>query len=138
MLKMAFILFDGITFLDFAGFYDVIYRLGQFAPGEGLEWDICGVAEEVTDELGLTVKIGTVLPDLSQYDLVFLPGGMGTRRLRTDESFLSWLREPPMCLIRFLYAQAHSCWEPPDFWRDAVQRRIPLRTICWRPIAAVW
>ncbi|MEK5236677.1 DJ-1/PfpI family protein [Paenibacillus sp. FSL L8-0470] len=91
-MKMAFILFDGITFLDFAGFYDVIYRLGQFAPGEGLEWDICGVAEEVTDELGLTVKIGTVLPDLSQYDLVFVPGGMGTRRLRTDESFISWLR----------------------------------------------
>lgn len=91
-MKMAFILFDGVTFLDFAGFYDVINRLGQFQAGEGLEWDICGTAEEVADELGLTVKIGKVLPDLSQYDLIFVPGGMGTRGLREDESFVSWLR----------------------------------------------
>ncbi|AIQ41049.1 DJ-1/PfpI family protein [Paenibacillus sp. FSL R5-0912] len=91
-MKIAFILFDGITFLDFAGFYDVIYRLRQFPAGEGLEWDICGPAGEITDEMGLTVKTGTVLPDLSVYDLVFVPGGFGTRALRHDESFISWLQ----------------------------------------------
>lgn len=89
---MAFILFDGVTFLDFAGFYDVINRLGQFPAGEGLEWDICGAAEEVTDELGLTVKIGKVLPDLSTYDLIFVPGGLGTRGLRHNDAFVSWLQ----------------------------------------------
>ncbi|WP_019911594.1 DJ-1/PfpI family protein [Paenibacillus sp. HW567] len=91
-MRMAFILFDGVTFLDFAGFYDVIHRLGQFESGHGLEWDICGVREEVADELGLTVKIGKVLPDLSQYDLIFVPGGMGTRKLRYDEPFIAWLQ----------------------------------------------
>lgn len=29
-MKMAFVLFDGLTFLDFAGFYDVINRLNFF------------------------------------------------------------------------------------------------------------
>ena len=91
-MRIAFVLFDGITFLDFAGFYDVIYRLRQFPAGEGLEWDICGPAGEITDELGLTIKIRSVLPDLSDYDLVFVPGGFGTRRLRLDEGFISWLR----------------------------------------------
>ncbi|UQZ36255.1 thiamine biosynthesis protein ThiJ [Paenibacillus sp. PK3_47] len=91
-MRIACILFDGITFLDFAGFYDVIYRLGQFEAGKGLEWDICAPAEEITDELGLTVRAGKVLPDLSQYDMVFVPGGMGTRQLRYDEGFLDWLR----------------------------------------------
>ncbi|WP_342565775.1 DJ-1/PfpI family protein [Paenibacillus sp. FSL R7-0345] len=91
-MKMAFILFDGVTFLDFAGFYDVIYRLGQFEAGQGLKWDICGVRGEITDELGLTVKIGRVKPDLSDYDLVFVPGGLGTRKLRYDEDFIEWLQ----------------------------------------------
>ncbi|OMD43078.1 DJ-1/PfpI family protein [Paenibacillus odorifer] len=90
-MKIAFILFDGITFLDFAGFYDVIYRLGQFEIGEGLSWDICAASEEVTDELGFTVKAGKVLPELSEYDMIFVPGGMGTRKLRYDEAFVSWI-----------------------------------------------
>ncbi|AIQ46707.1 thiamine biosynthesis protein ThiJ [Paenibacillus sp. FSL R7-0273] len=91
-MKMAFILFDGVTFLDFAGFYDVIYRLGQFDAGQGLEWDICGLREEITDELGLTVKINRIKPDLSEYDLIFVPGGLGTRKLRSDADFINWLQ----------------------------------------------
>lgn len=91
-MRIAFILFDGITFLDFAGFYDVIHRLGQFAVGKELAWDICAVTPTVTDELGLTIQVGKVLPELSQYDLVFVPGGMGTRQLRYDEAFVAWLR----------------------------------------------
>ncbi|MNC05933.1 Isonitrile hydratase [compost metagenome] len=91
-MKIGFILFDGMTFLDFAGFYDVICRLGQFEAGKGLEWDICGVSDEVTDELGLSMKISRVMPDLSAYDLVFVPGGLGTRKLRYDEVFINWLR----------------------------------------------
>ncbi|AIQ35268.1 thiamine biosynthesis protein ThiJ [Paenibacillus sp. FSL R5-0345] len=90
-MKIAFILFDGITFLDFAGFYDVIYRLGQFEIGKGLSWDICAASEEVTDELGFTVKAEKVLPELSEYDMIFVPGGMGTRKLRYDEAFVSWI-----------------------------------------------
>ncbi len=91
-MRIAFILFDGITFLDFAGFYDVILRLGQFAAGKELAWDICAVTPTVTDELGLTIQVGKVLPELSPYDLVFVPGGMGTRQLRYDEVFVAWLR----------------------------------------------
>lgn len=91
-LRIAFILFDGVTFLDFAGFYDVIYRLAQFEVGKELSWDICACAEEVTDELGLTVKVGKVLPELSEYDMVFVPGGMGTRKLRYDEDFVAWIK----------------------------------------------
>ena len=78
-MKMAFILFNGVTFLDFVGFYDVIYRLNLFDQTKGTTWDICGLTEEVTDELGMSVKVNVIKPDLSQYDLVFVPGGMGTR-----------------------------------------------------------
>jgi len=91
-LKIALVLFDGVTFLDFVGFYDVIYRLRQFEPTKDTTWDICGLTEEVTDELGMRVSVNVIRPDLSAYDLVFIPGGMGTRKLREDADFIDWIR----------------------------------------------
>ncbi|WP_068783335.1 DJ-1/PfpI family protein [Paenibacillus phocaensis] len=91
-MKMALVLFNGVTFLDFVGFYDVIYRLRQFDKTRETTWDICGLTEEVTDELGMQVKVNVIKPELSKYDLVFLPGGMGTRKLKEDLEFVEWLR----------------------------------------------
>lgn len=91
-MKIGFVVFNGITFLDFIGFYDVIYRLNMFEETKGTTWDICGLSEEISDELGLTIKVNKVKADLSQYDMLFVPGGMGTRQLRFDEEFISWLR----------------------------------------------
>ncbi|WP_339286282.1 DJ-1/PfpI family protein [Paenibacillus sp. FSL R5-0486] len=92
-MKMAFVLFDGLTFLDFAGFYDVINRLNFFEPTKGTKWETCAMTDQVTDESGLTLKVDRVKPDLSEYDLVFIPGGMGTRKLRYDEAFVGWLKQ---------------------------------------------
>ncbi|WP_054957246.1 DJ-1/PfpI family protein [Paenibacillus dakarensis] len=91
-MKIGLILFNGVTFLDFTGFYDVIYRLNMFENTKGTTWDICGMTEEITDELGLSVKVNKVKPDLADYDMVFIPGGMGTRTLRYNEEFIDWLR----------------------------------------------
>ncbi len=92
-MRIAFVVFNGLTFLDFIGFYDVIYRLNLFEETKGTTWDICGLSEEVSDELGLTIKVNKIKPDLSEYDLLFVPGGMGTRELRFDDEFITWLRQ---------------------------------------------
>lgn len=92
-MKIAFVLFDGVTFLDFVGFYDVITRLKYFEATKQFSWDICGLKDEITDELGMTVKVNVVKPDLSAYDIVFVPGGFGTRALRYDQPFVDWLKE---------------------------------------------
>ncbi|GGH26906.1 DJ-1/PfpI family protein [Paenibacillus segetis] len=92
-MKIAFVIFDGMTFLDFIGFYDVIYRLNLFEETKGTTWDICGLSEEISDELGLTIKVNRIKPDLSEYDLLFVPGGMGTRQLRYDNEFITWLKQ---------------------------------------------
>lgn len=91
-MKIAFVVFDGITFLDFSGFYDVITRLAYFPETKNTTWDICGMQEEVTDELGMTIKVNKVKPDLSSYDMLFVPGGMGTRKLQYDHDFTQWLK----------------------------------------------
>ncbi|WP_018883143.1 DJ-1/PfpI family protein [Paenibacillus massiliensis] len=92
-MKFALVLFDGVTFLDFIGFYDVITKLRYFDITRDATFDICALHTEVRDELGLTIKIDNVNPDLSDYDAVFIPGGMGTRQLRYDEEFVTWLRK---------------------------------------------
>ncbi|MNP38495.1 Isonitrile hydratase [compost metagenome] len=38
------------------------------------------------------MKVSRIRPELSAYDMVFVPGGMGTRKLRYDGAFVEWLK----------------------------------------------
>lgn len=93
-MKMACIVFDQMTTLDFIGFFDPVTMLSRHErfKEEGFSWDLCSVKEEVKDDRGLTIAIQKVKPHLSDYDLIFVPGGMGTRTLKDDASFIAWLR----------------------------------------------
>lgn len=89
---MAFVLFDGMTSMDFIGFYEAITWVGILKSKENVSWTFCSDKAEVTDDRGLKIKVNEVLPNLGNFDLVFLPGGMTTRKLRFDEAFMGWIR----------------------------------------------
>jgi len=91
-MKIAFILFDRMTALDFVRFYDAVTRLKTMGFNEELSWTLCGMKDEISDDRGITVKIQEVAPNLSQYDLLFVPGGFGTRELLHDSEFIEWLK----------------------------------------------
>lgn len=91
-MKVGFILFNQLTALDFIGFYDGITRLKTLGFKKDLTWDFCALSNEISDDRGITFKITKVSPDLSEYDLIFLPGGMGTRALQYDTEFINWLK----------------------------------------------
>ncbi|QMV41893.1 DJ-1/PfpI family protein [Cohnella cholangitidis] len=91
-MKMAFILFDGMTILDFTGFYEAVTWMGILGVKENVSWDFCSNKDRITDDRGLSIHIDRVNPDLSVYDLVFIPGGFSTRQLRYDTGFISWIR----------------------------------------------
>lgn len=91
-MKMAFILFDRMTLLDFAGFYEAVSWLKILNVKEGVSWDFCSNKEQITDDRGMTIQIKRVLPDLAEYDLIFIPGGLSTRQLQYDSEFISWLQ----------------------------------------------
>ena len=90
-MRIAFIVFDGITLLDLIGVYDPVSRLRsiQFLPD--LQWDICAMKPEVKDHFNFVIKADKVLNDLSRYDAMIVPGGSGTRILQTDKAFLQWI-----------------------------------------------
>ncbi len=91
-MKIAYVLFDRITLLDFIGIYDPISRMKskKFLPD--LEWDLCSHKSEISDSFGLRIVMDKVYPDLNTYDMVIVPGGFGTRALRYDQAFVKWLQ----------------------------------------------
>ena len=91
-MKIAFIIFNNITWLDMAGVYDPITRLKGLGYLPDLQWEICSFTNTVMDNYGLEIKPGKVAEDLSSYDVIIVPGGHGTRNLQYDENFLNWLR----------------------------------------------
>lgn len=106
-MKVAFIIFQGMTLLDFAGVYDAVTRLNTMGFLPDLQWDICAHSEEVWDERscspgsqGLSVKPMQVNSSLSGYDIIIVPGGFGTQPLANDESFIAWLKTAESCLLK--------------------------------------
>lgn len=91
-MHIAYIIFDGITWLDFIGIYDPLSRLRSMKFLPDLQWDICGYTDCSQDHFGLEIKPTHVRNSLHGYDAIIVPGGYGTRHLQRDMEFISWLQ----------------------------------------------
>ena len=91
-MRIAFVIYDGMTTLDFLGVYDAVTRLKTmgFQPDPGV--GICARNAVVTDGSGLRLLATRVDEPLSGYDLIVVPGGGSARILQDDADFLTWLR----------------------------------------------
>jgi len=103
-MRIAFVAFDRMNMLDFFGAYDALMRLKTLGLVEGLTCNTCALKEEVRDIHGLTLKADTVQSSLDGYDVVVVPGGIGTRTLMHDEIFLAWIKS-----ARFAPLKAGVC-----------------------------
>ncbi|MFO8099094.1 MAG: DJ-1/PfpI family protein [Salinibacter sp.] len=91
-MTVAFVLFDGLTALDFVGAYDPITRLHSMGFRDDVAWDLCAFRTPVHDGRGLRFTPDRVGASLDDYDLLVVPGGHGTDTLQDDEAFLEWLQ----------------------------------------------
>ncbi len=91
-MKIAYILFDGITWLDLIGLYDPISRLKSHNYRPDLTWDFCAMSPSAKDNFGLEVKATCLRPSLAAYDALIIPGGHGTRQLKEDKIFIDWIK----------------------------------------------
>jgi cyclohexyl-isocyanide hydratase len=90
-MKIAFVMFDGMTVLDLVGVYDAVTRLRNgYLPD--LRWDLCAPSAQACDNTGLCLHATRVAEPLSGYDLLVVPGGLGTRTLMHDVAFVEWMR----------------------------------------------
>ena len=92
-LRIAFVILEGMVTLDFLGVYDPISRIKTMGFRDDVEWDICALAEEITDSTSqLTIKTNVVKPDLSSYDMFIVPGGRGVNQARENPEFMDWIK----------------------------------------------
>jgi cyclohexyl-isocyanide hydratase len=91
-MKIAYIIFDGITWLDLIGFYDPVSRLRSMGYIKDLEWKFCARNKIAADHFGLAMVATSIADSLEGFDVLVIPGGYGTRELIRDEEFLQWIR----------------------------------------------
>jgi transcriptional regulator GlxA family with amidase domain len=95
-VNIAIPIFDRFTALDAVGPYEVLSRI----PGATVHFiaDERGQKRTETEMLGLIADLA--LSELTEPEVVVVPGGYGTRPLMQDETILNWIR----------HAHEHSQW----------------------------
>ena len=91
-MRTAFVLFDGMTALDFVGVYDPLTRLKAMDLMASLKWDLCAMAEKVMDSTGLGLVPTVVGQSLAAYDLLVVPGGATAKNRSLDSVFIDWIK----------------------------------------------
>ncbi len=86
---IAFLIFDGLTPLDFVGPFEVLSRL----PGTRTRV-VSPTGETVSASGGkLSLGVDCGIADLSQADILVVPGGPGARVLMHDAATTAWVRK---------------------------------------------
>ncbi|MGE5253607.1 MAG: DJ-1/PfpI family protein [Planctomycetaceae bacterium] len=99
-MKIAFVVFNGLTTLDFIGIYDPLTRLKTMGFLPDLEWDICARTDIVKDDRGLVMVPTAIQEPLQTYDVLVVPGGYGTRTLIHDKNFIEWIQTAEPCNLK--------------------------------------
>ena len=91
-MEIAFIIYDGMTTLDFVGAYDPITRLKTMGFINELEYDVCSNKNKIISAEGLEITADKILNNLSQYDFIVVPGGEGIKYIAQDKKFIEWIK----------------------------------------------
>jgi transcriptional regulator GlxA family with amidase domain len=91
-MKLGYIIFDGITWLDFIGIYDPLSRLKSMNYIPALTWDVCSHTDTAKDNFSLEIKPTKIKNSLAGYDAIIIPGGHGTRELQFNTAFIDWIK----------------------------------------------
>ena len=90
--RIAFFVFPGLTLLDLIGAYDSLRRVALMGIDPEVTHRMIGTQPEIADETGMKFAPDAVYGDLSAFDLLYVPGGLGTRRLIADAGCVEYLK----------------------------------------------
>lgn len=103
MIKIGIFIFDGVEELDFVGPWEVWTMINTVcqARGEADKIEIELISEQggqVTCSKGLRVLTDRAMADVSNLDVVCIPGGRGTRPLLENSPVIEWVKNiAPNC-----------------------------------------
>jgi transcriptional regulator GlxA family with amidase domain len=88
-MQIAILIFDKLTALDAIGPYEVL----RSVPGWEVKFVAPAKGEVRTDSGALGLSADFALDEVTEADIVLVPGGEGNRPLMKDEAVLSWLHD---------------------------------------------
>lgn len=91
--RIAFFMFPGLTLLDLVGAYDSLRRVALMGIDPEVTHRFIGTQSQIADETGIKLAPDGVYDDLSAFDLLYIPGGLGTRRLMGDDWCIGYLKK---------------------------------------------
>ncbi len=91
-MKIAAVVYDGLTFLDLVGCTDALWRLKTMRYLPDLDISYCGMKANCRDNHGFEIAVDTMGSDLGTFDVVFVPGGFGSRTLLDNAKFIAWIQ----------------------------------------------
>jgi transcriptional regulator GlxA family with amidase domain len=88
VMKIVILLFDNYTALDIVGPYEVLNKL----PNSKI-YLVGLVKKEYKDTYGLKISADNSLDEISEADILLIPGGFGIDNLLNNEEVLNWIRK---------------------------------------------
>ncbi len=73
------------------------------------------MARHVVDDRGLCIEADTVAESLGSYDMLFVPGGFGTRNLQHDPNFVDWLKTAQSAPLKVSVCTGALLWGAAGF-----------------------
>lgn len=101
-MRVAFVIYNGMTALDFVGVYDPVTRLQGMGFLPDLTWEICAPSEVVRDGKGLGISPTQVQKPLQEFDLLIIPGGATplVSELTRNVPLIEWLKTASSCPLK--------------------------------------
>jgi len=87
-MRIAILIFDKLTALDAIGPYEVLSRF----PGAELTFVAKEEGLKRTDTGALAINADASIDELTDPDLLLVPGGEGSRAMLGDDEILDWIR----------------------------------------------
>lgn len=85
--RIAFLIYPGMTQLDFSGPAEVLHRM----PGAEISM-VWTSTDPITSDSGIIFVPTATIDDATQYDMICVPGGFSCTEVMTNQPVLAWLR----------------------------------------------
>ena len=96
-MNIGFLVYDGLTALDFVGVHDPVTRLRTMGFMEDLSWEICALDSSVTATGGITFEASNVGGQLGRFDVVVVPGCVDVDERVANEALIDWIATANEC-----------------------------------------
>jgi len=98
-MKIGFIIYDGLTALDFVGVHDPVTRLKTMGFVSDLSWEICALESTVTATGGVTLNASATGGTLNSFDTIIVPGCVDIEETLANEELIDWIATGSGCRL---------------------------------------